>query len=198
MPQSASIMGAIKGDPTYIEEPEKYFMSIAKTVSQGSNHPIAPGGCVITRGRDLIGEGRSILAACRVEVHCVSYAIATAAKHGTSLGGCILYSTRYPFSADIFQLHLMGVRKIIVLAHEWEPYYKDEFRRASRLARELSISIEPLFEDDDQRFSTNNQAPRFDDKESQFQNKDLYTSSPAEKGFDDVQQYEDDDLTNTL
>ena len=74
----------------------------------------------------------------------------------------------------------MGIRKIVVLAHGWEPYYKDEFRRASRLARELSISIEPFFEDDDERFATNNQAPRFDDREEQFQNKDLYTTSPAE------------------
>ena len=73
----------------------------------------------------------------------------------------------------------MGVRKVIVLAHDWEPYYKDEFRRAARLARELFISIEPLFEDEDEHFSTNNQAPRFDNREEQFDNKDLYTHSPA-------------------
>ena len=42
----------------------------------------------------------------------------------------------------------MGIRKFIVLAHEWEPYYKDEFRRAARLARELCIAIEPLFDDE--------------------------------------------------
>jgi hypothetical protein len=74
----------------------------------------------------------------------------------------------------------MGIRKIVVLAHEWEPYYKDEFRRAARLARELSIAIEPLFEDDDERFSTNSNAPTFDERERQFADKDLYTSSPAE------------------
>ena len=195
-------MGVVKGDPTYLEEPEKFFMSIAKCLAEASTHPIAPGGCVITRGRELIGEGRSVLAACRVEVDCVTYAIATAAKYGTALGGCVLYSTRYPFSAAIFQLHLMGVRKIVVLAHEWEPYYKDEFRRASRLARELNISIEPLFEDEDQRFSTNNQAPRFDDKEAQFENKDLYTSSPVEFSGEDpqlnTQLEEDNDCSNLV
>ena len=49
----------------------------------------------------------------------------------------------------------MGVRKIVVLAHEWEPYYKDEFRRAARLARELTMAIEPYFENADPRFSVN-------------------------------------------
>ena len=49
----------------------------------------------------------------------------------------------------------MGIRKIVVLAHEWEAYYKDEFRRAARLARELSIAIEPYFENEDPRFSVN-------------------------------------------
>jgi len=182
-------MSVQKGDPTYIENPEKYFMNLAKAVQEGSNHPIAPGGCVITRGRELIADGRSVLAACRVEVDCITYAIASAAKFGTSLGGCVVYSTRYPFSAAIFQLHLMGVRKIIVLAHEWEPYYKDEFRRASRLARELNISIEPLFENEDERFTTNDQAPRFNssaNKEEEFQDKDLYTSSPVEQSDSDI------------
>ena len=59
--------------------------------------------------------------------------------------GAVIYTTRYPFSASVFQAHIMGVRQIMVLAHEWEPYYKDEFRRAARLARELSIAIEPYF-----------------------------------------------------
>ena len=48
----------------------------------------------------------------------------------------------------------MGIRKFIVLAHEWEPYYKDEFRRAARLARELCIAIEPLFDDELTKRST--------------------------------------------
>ena len=54
----------------------------------------------------------------------------------------------------------MGVRKIVVLAHEWEPYYKDEFRRAARLGRELNIAIEPFFEDDDPRLAVNSRADR--------------------------------------
>ena len=49
----------------------------------------------------------------------------------------------------------MGITRIVVLAHEWEPYYKDEFRRAARLAREVSIAIEPIFLDKDPRFTKN-------------------------------------------
>ena len=67
--------------------------------------------------------------------------------------GATIYSTRYPFSASVFQAHIMGIRKIVVLASDWEPYYKDEFRRTARLARELCIAIEPLFEDQDDRLS---------------------------------------------
>jgi hypothetical protein len=59
----------------------------------------------------------------------------------------------------------MGIKKICVLAHEWEAYYKDEFRRAARLARELSIAIEPFFDDDDPRFATNTSTDRKVDTE---------------------------------
>ena len=171
-------------DPTFIPEKDKYFMAIAKQVATASNHPIARGGCILVRDKEIIGDGRSILAECKVEIDCLTYAIATSCKRGTPITGAVVYTTRYPFSASIFQLYLMGIRKVVVLAHEWEPYYKDEFRRAARLARELSISIEPFFEDDDERFATNNQAPRFDDREEQFRDKDLYTHSPAESdGF---------------
>lgn len=173
-------MPAPKSDPTFIKDKDKYFMGLAKQVATGSTHPIAHGGCVIIRDREICGDGRSILADCKVEIDCITYAIATACKRGTPVTGAVIYSTRYPFSASVFQLYLMGIRKIVVLAHEWEPYYKDEFRRAARLARELSISIEPLFEDDDQRFSTNHNAPTFDERERQFADKDLYTTSPAE------------------
>lgn len=162
-------------DPTFIPNKERYFMSIAKQIATGSNHPIATGGCVIVRDKEIIGDGRSVLAECKVEVDCLTYAIATACKRGTPTAGATVYTTRYPFSASVFQLFLMGIKKIVVLAHEWEPYYKDEFRRAARLARELLISIEPLFEDEDQRFTTNNQ-----DREEEFKDKDLYTFSPAE------------------
>jgi len=162
-------------DPTFIPNKERYFMSIAKQIATGSNHPIAAGGCVIVRDKEIIGDGRSILAECKVEIDCLTYAIATACKRGTPTAGSTVYTTRYPFSASVFQLYLMGIKKIVVLAHEWEPYYKDEFRRAARLARELLISIEPLFEDEDERFATNNQ-----DREEEFKDKDLYTFSPAE------------------
>ena len=84
--------------------------------------------------------------------------------------GAVIYTTRYPFSASVFQTHIMGVRKIVVLAHEWEPYYKDEFRRAARLARELNIAVEPYFENKDPRFSVNSYADQEVDK-------DLYPDS---------------------
>lgn len=192
-------MPAPKSDPTFIPNKERYFIDLAKQVATGSNHPIAAGGCVIIRDREIVGDGRSVLADCKVEIDCVTYAIATACKRGTPITGAVIYTTRYPFSASIFQLHLMGIRKVVVLAHEWEPYYKDEFRRAARLARELSISIEPFFDDDDERFATNNQAPRFDDREDQFKNKDLYTHSPAESDGISPEKYDEQihDSNNT-
>ena len=165
----------IVSDPTFIPNKDRYFMNIAKEVAKGSNHPIAEGGCIVVRDRDIIGSGRSVLAECKVEIDCMTYAISTACKRGTPTAGAVVYTTRYPFSASVFQLHIMGIKKIVVLAHDWEPYYKDEFRRAARLARELLISIEPLFEDEDQRFTTNNQ-----EREEEFKDKDLYTFSPAE------------------
>ena len=192
-------MDIVKNDPSYIPNKEQYFMDVAKTVATGSSHPIVPGGCVIVRDREIIGDGRSVLASCKVEIDCVTYAIATASKRGTPPTGAVVYTTRYPFSASVFQLHLMGIKKIVVLAHEWEPYYKDEFRRAARLGRELAISIEPLFENEDERFTTNKQAPRFDEREEQFDNKDLYTSNPVEADdFDletDEAEYDETHLT---
>ena len=189
----------IVSDPTFIPNKDRYFMNIAKEVAKGSNHPIAEGGCIIVRDRDIIGSGRSVLAECKVEIDCMTYAISTACKRGTPTAGAVVYTTRYPFSASVFQLHIMGIKKIVVLAHDWEPYYKDEFRRAARLARELLISIEPLFEDNDERFETNNQAPRFDDKEEQYKNKDLYTYSPAETDGINTEDYDrDTDDTDSI
>lgn len=182
-------MPIVEGDPTYLANKDNYFMDIAKQVCKGSTHPLAPGGCVVVRDREIVGDGRSILAHCKVEIDCVTYAIATASKRGTPLSGAVVYTTRYPFSASVFQLHLMGVRKIFVLAHEWEAYYKDEFRRAARLARELCISIEPIHETEDERFTTNTQAPRYDDREEQFENKDLYTTNPVETDSFDIAKY---------
>jgi deoxycytidylate deaminase len=182
-------MSIVQGDPLYIEDQDKYFMSIATAIASGSSHPIVPGGCILVRDRDIIGSGRSLLASCRVEIDCVAYCIASAAKNGTSTTGAVLYTTRYPFSAAIFQLQVLGLRRIVVLAHDWEAYYKDEFRRAARLAREMSISIEPLFIDEDERFQPNTQAPRFDEKEKQFHNKDLYTGLPAEAEQFPIERY---------
>ena len=174
-------MPIVENDPTFITNKEQHFISIASAIAKASTHPISPGGCVIVRDREIIGDGRSMLASCKVEIDCITHAIATAAKKGTPTHGATVYSTRYPFSAAIFQLYLMGVRKVVVTAHEWEPYYKDEFRRAAKLARELGISIEPYF-DDDEKFTTNHNAPTFNKnkKQKQFDNKDLYTSNPVE------------------
>lgn len=182
-------MPIVTGDPSFIANKEKHFIEIAKAVAKGSTHPISPGGAVVVRDREIIGDGRSILASCKVEIDCVTYAIATASKRGTTMAGAVIYTTRYPFSASVFQLHLMGVRKVVVLAHEWEPYYKDEFRRAARLARELSIAIEPYFENNDERFTTNDQAPRFDEEEKQFENQDLYTGIPVESTDFNIEKY---------
>mgnify|MGYP001268442488 CR=1 FL=1 len=159
-------MPSPKGDPTYIKNKDRFYLEICKLLAKASTHPMAPGGCVIVRDREIIGDGRSLLASCKVELDCISYAIATAAKRGTPLVGAILYSTRYPFSTAVFQCYLMGIRKIVILAHDWEPFYKDEFRRAARLARELAISIEPYHEDEDKRFTVNKQPEKNDEPEA--------------------------------
>ena len=150
-------MQSPKGDPTFIKNKEAYFISVATAIGAASTHPAMPGGCVIVRGREIIGDGRSLYTESKVEIDCICYAIASAAKNGTATSGAVIYTTRYPFSDSIFQAQIMGIKKIVVTSHEWEPYYKDEFRRAARLARELSISIEPFFDDHDPRFTKNNQ-----------------------------------------
>ena len=153
-------MPAPKGDPTYIKNKEKYFITVAKAIAAASSHPTSPGGCIVVRDREIIGDGRSLLTDSKVEIDCVCYAVAAACKRGTPTTGATVYTTRYPFSASVFQCHIMGIRKIVILAHEWEPYYKDEFRRAARLARELNIAIEPYFEDKDPRLAVNSSADR--------------------------------------
>ncbi len=173
-------MTIVQNDPTFIADKEKHFIGIASAIANASTHPLCPGGCIIVRDREIIGDGRSMLASCKVEIDCITHAIATAAKKGTSTVGAVIYSTRYPFSAAVFQLYLMGITKLVVTAHEWEPYYKDEFRRTAKLARELGISIEPYF-DDDERFTTNQNAPVYSKREEQFNNKDLYTDNPVEQ-----------------
>ena len=184
-------MPAPKGDPTYIKNKDQYFLAIAKTVALGSTHP-TQGGCVIVRDREVVGDGRSVLAACKVEIDCLTYAIACASKNGTPLTGSVVYSTRYPFSASIFQCYLMGIRKIVIQAHEWEPYYKDEFRRAARLARELCMAIEPLFDSEDARFGVSTKGKEVPDA-------DLYTENPhAVDEYDPQNSDELDDETTTV
>ena len=180
-------MPSPKGDPTYIKNKDRFFMDVASAIAKASTHPKSPGGCVIVRDREIIGDGRSILTDSKVEVDCVSYAIAAAAKSGTAAIGSVIYTTRYPFSTSVFQAHMLGIRKMIVLAHVWEPYYKDEFRRAGRLARELKLSIEPMFMDEDPRFSKNSNDREIDPvlfPEANPYSPDEYDSDNAES-FDD-------------
>ena len=147
-------MPSPKGDPTYIKNKDRFFLTLAKTIEQASSHPIAPGGCVLVRDREVIGDGRSFYTASQVEVDCLSHAIATAAKRGTPTPGAVVYTTRYPFSHCVFQCYVMGIRNIYFLSHDWETRYKDEFKRAARLARELAISIEPISLDDQYSLNT--------------------------------------------
>ena len=185
-------MSSPKGDPTYIKNKEKYFMQIAETVALASTHPKAPGGCVIVRDREIVGDGRSIYTDSKVEIDALTYAIACAAKNGTPLTGSVVYTTRYPFSSSIFQCYLMGIRKVVIQAHEWEPFYKDEFRRAARLARELCMAIEPLFSTEDERFAVNK-------KDQKLPSPELYTDgNPYEQDEYDPQSTDEinDDTTS--
>ena len=138
-------MPSPNGDPTYIKNKEYFFIEVALTIAKASTHPKHPGGCIIVRDKEIVGDGRSLLTDSGVEIDALSFAIGTAAKRGTPLVGGVVYTTRYPFAHAVFQAYLLGIRKIVVLAHEWETYYKDEFRRAARLARELCIAVEPMY-----------------------------------------------------
>ena len=148
-------MPSPKGDPLFIKNKERFFMDLAMSVAKASTHPAAPGGCIIVRDREIIGDGRSILTESGVEVDCISHAIATAAKRGTPTPGAEIYSTRYPFATSLFQAYVMGIRKFSVRAHPWEANYKYEFRKAGRLARELCIAIEPVYDKADPQLSPN-------------------------------------------
>jgi len=168
-------MPAPAGDPTYIKNREKYFMSVAKAIEAASSHPKVPGGCIIVRDREIIGDGRSILTDSKIEIDCITYAIAAACKRGAPSVGAEVFTTSYPFSASIFQCWVMGIKKIYVLSHDWEPYYRDEYKRAARLARELFIAIEPLYEDQDKRFGVNSNVKTSDDDPSLYENENPYS-----------------------
>ena len=175
-------MNPLKGDPTFLVDKDNFFLSVAKTIAAASTHPAAPGGCVIVRSREIIGDGRSLLSDSKVEIDCICHAIAAAAKNGTATAGATVYSTRYPFADGVFQAHIMGIRRFVVLAHEWEPYYKDEFRRAARLARELQISIEPIFQDEDPRFTKNTHDRPID--EELYPGQDPFSANPNDQSID--------------
>ena len=128
-------MPSPKNDPTYVKNKEQYFMQIAKTVSLASTHP-TQGGCIVVRNKDIIGSGRSLYTDSKVSIDCIGYAVAASAKGGISIAGCTVYTTRYPLPNNVFQLHLMGVAQIYFSEHEWEPIYKEDYRKAARLARE--------------------------------------------------------------
>ena len=73
-------MPSPKGDPTYIKNKDKYFIEVARTLASASTHPKAPGACVIVRDREIVGSGRSLYTDSKVEIDCLSYAVAAAAK----------------------------------------------------------------------------------------------------------------------
>ena len=150
-------MPSPQSDPTYIKNKERFFIEIAKVIAKGSTHPAAGAGCVLVRDREIIGDGRAILTASKIEIDCITVAIGATSKRGTPTLGAVIYTTRYPYTIPVFQCYQMGIKKIVFLAHEWEPFYKDEYRRAARLARELSISIEPFHDSEDPRFSSSPQ-----------------------------------------
>ena len=104
-------MPSPKGDPTYIKDKDRYFITVAQAIGAASTHPKSPGGCIIVRDREIIGDGRSILTDSKVEVDCVSYAVAAAAKAGTAAIGAVIYTTRYPFSTSVFQAHSDGYQE---------------------------------------------------------------------------------------
>lgn len=156
-------MSILDSDPTYIPNKDQYFMDIAKQIEKGSNHPVIPGGCVIVRQRELMSDGRNILASCKIEIDCLAYAIAAAAKSGTPLIGSTVYTTRYPFPASVFQAHLIGIRRLIILWREWEPAYTREYRRAADLARTLGIDIDVYHDCEDENTKENSR------EESDFQ-----------------------------
>ena len=175
-------MPAPISDPLYIKNKEAYFIEIAKTLAKASSHPVAPSGCVIVRDREIIGDGRGILTGSKIEIDCISVAIGASSKRGTPTVGATIYSTRYPFTTPVFQCYQMGISKIVVLAHEWEPFYKDEFRRAARLSHELQISIETYFDTQDERFGGAPQSP----KNNPFQTDDYDPQHANDIPFEDA------------
>ena len=81
-------MPAPEGDPTFIKNKEKYFIEVARTIATAATHPTAPGGCVLVRDREIIGDGRSVLTASKVEIDCITYAICHLREAWYSDGWC--------------------------------------------------------------------------------------------------------------
>ena len=88
-------MPAPSHDPLYVKNKEAYFIEIAKTIAKASTHPLAPGACVIVRDREIIGEGRAILTASKIEIDCLSVAIGACQTRHTN---CRLYSLLHSVS----------------------------------------------------------------------------------------------------
>ena len=85
-------MPIVENDPTFIANKEKHFISIAATIASASTHPLCPGGCIIVRDREIIGDGRSMIAACKVEVDCITQQLLNEA-HPQQVGLCTLHVT---------------------------------------------------------------------------------------------------------
>ena len=157
-------MSILSTDPTYIINKDQYFMDIAKGLEEASNHPVAPGGCVIVRQRDIIANGRSVLGSRYTEIDCITYALATAAKHGTPVVGSTVYTTCYPLPESIFQSHIVGIKLIYFLFREWPTGYKARYDRAAALASDLGITLDVY---DDSNTTKSNDQSREKERQSQ-------------------------------
>ena len=99
-----------------------------------------------------------------VEIDCISYAVAAAAKAGTPAIGGVIYTTRYPFSNICVSSTHDGVSKrLFYLPMTGNRITKKSSDVTARLARELNIAIEPMFEDEDPRFTKNSNDRHIDE-----------------------------------
>lgn len=135
-------MSILNRDPTYMINKEQIFMDIAKGLEKASNHPIAPGGCVIVRQRDILASGRSVMCSGYTEIDCIECAIATAAKNGTPVVGSTVYTTCYPLPESIIQCHIVGINLIYFLFRDQPTGYAKRRETAVKIAHELGITVD--------------------------------------------------------
>ena len=117
------------------------FMAQAIELAEKSDHPLTKAATIIVSNGVILATGLYTLLPSKIDIDCLSCAIANVAAHGVPPENPVVYTTRFPFSTPLYQAHLLGVTELFIQKHEWESYYKDEFRRASRLAKDLEIEL---------------------------------------------------------